>query len=61
MYINMASPITHKVSYIAMSNNTRLTDFSGTKELVLQNAIKNVPFIPKEKKEGNNTSLRSFF
>jgi hypothetical protein len=39
--------------------NARLTQFEEVKELVVANAVKNVPSL-KKKKSGTNTSLMAF-
>jgi hypothetical protein len=50
-----------KISYKAGKNNTKLTDFSETKILVINNIVKNVPEMIKAKGIESNHPLNGFF
>ena len=49
-----------KISYDEIRKNTRLTDFSGIKEMVLANQVKNVPNGLKEAKTSYDKELGYF-
>jgi hypothetical protein len=50
-----------KVSNKVGTDNTRLTDFSETKILVINNTVRNVPEVVKAKGTESNHDLNRFF
>lgn len=48
------------IAYSETKRNARLTSFDGIRDVVIANAVKNVPEIKREKAKGSNKSLREF-
>ena len=49
-----------KVSYKAGKINTKLTDFDGLKDYVVNNSVRNIPRVIKVRPSSENTLLGSF-
>ena len=47
-------------SYNAQKRNSKLVQFDELKEAVIENAVKNVPELRKEKKQEQNRGLGEF-
>ncbi len=54
-YTNMSN-----ISYKAAMSNSKLTDFSGTKELVIMNSIPSIKFDVKRKEISDQSRLFEF-
>lgn len=50
-----------KIGFEIIKKNKRLTDFSGIKELVIANKVKNVPSSLKETQNEHNKQLGFFY
>jgi len=49
-----------KIRYKAAQNNTKLTDFEGLKDYVVQNSVKKIPQVIKIKSSSENSLLSSY-
>ena len=49
-----------KISYKAVQANSKLTDFDGLKEFVVQNSVRNIPQVIKVRSRSENSLLGSY-
>ena len=49
-----------KISYKTIVQNKRLTDFSGFREMVIANTVKNVPCALKSQNQSDESNLGRF-
>jgi len=49
-----------KISFKTAQANSKLTDFEGLKEFVVQNAVRNIPQVIKIKSQSENSLLGSY-
>ena len=49
------------ISYKTIQKNTKLSDFPDVKDLVVENAVKNVPDSLKENNSATNSQLTFYF